>query len=238
METTQIRLLLERLLFFEPTIEECPANWQPLGEAEGRFIISGYDASGVVVSIAAPLSSGEDRLHSHGLTIGITTTDVSYAGIDGCCNSNTAANGFFDSTTNTTEISSGLPYIQLLTCVSQETTFNSSFPAGILLFNEISCPPNYNITYESSGRFIVGLPDNGIPGATFGSDSLPPGFTGNLEHDHTFEGSLALGSTGVGLASGCCGSGYAAASTYDYQGSTTDDAVDLPYIMIPLCAQL
>lgn len=191
--------------------------------------------------------------------------------MDGCCNNSPGPSGSYEIATNATESSSGLPYIQLLTCVSQAPTFNATLPTGSLLFNEISCPPGWNgnqlsflpflsffseaplpllltflflsfpwflVSYSSAGRFIVSLPSGGVAGATFGADSLEPGYTGNLIHDHQFEGQVELGSTGVGLASGCCGGGYAQSNIYYYQGTTGSDATNLPYIMIPMCVKL
>jgi hypothetical protein len=48
----------------------------------------------------------------------------------------------------------------------------------------------------------------GVPGATFGGASLRPGFSGDVTNHHTFGGTINTNSCGVGLASGCCGSGY------------------------------
>ena len=73
----------------------------------------------------------------------------------------------------TSPSSSNLPYIQLLTCVSINKTFEADFPVGAMLFNEISCPPGWNVSLTVSGRFPVALPVNGLPGATFGGPSLP-----------------------------------------------------------------
>jgi hypothetical protein len=67
---------------------------------------------------------------------------VSYAGVDGCCNGNPAANGEYTIAGNSSEASSGLPYIQLLTCLSQAPTFDAKFPGSTLLFNEVGCPPS------------------------------------------------------------------------------------------------
>jgi len=192
----------------------------------------------VITSSASPLTSGEDRLHSHSYSTAVVTTDVSYAGVDGCCNSNTAAAGTYNISGNGSLVSSGLPYIQLLTCVSQVPTFDSNFPPETMLFNEVSCPPNWNSSIEAPGRFLVALPNGAEAGATFGGASLKPGFTGNPDHHHSFEGSVGTNSCGVGLASGCCGGGYAGNGVYDYKDTSASAEIDLPYLSVPMCMQL
>jgi len=224
--------------FFDVSVKECPANWMPFDGAEGRFLIAGFASQGTLTSETDPLSSGEDRQHSHDFQITISTDDVSYVGSAGCCNSDVSGNGEFGSgVVGSDDSSTGLPYIQLLTCLAQEPTFQADFPPGALLFNEVLCPPGWTATFESAGRFIVGRPKGGVPGTTFGATSFVPGYIGNPVHDHQFSGSVGLGSAGVGLASGCCANGYAAAQTYDFQGTSTDDAVLLPYMALPMCAQ-
>lgn len=82
------------------------------------------------------------------------------------------------------------------------------------------------------------MPEGGVAGATFGGDSLAPGYESNPTHDHTYDGYVVLYSTGVGLVSGCCGNGYAQADAYVYTGTTETSAVDFPYIMVPMCSQV
>jgi len=113
----------------------------------------------------------------HAFSTNITTSDVSYAGVVGyallfmmmtahvspaaqlmhspslcitrCCNSGPTGNGVYPVQGNSNVNSSGLPYIQLLTCVNQEPTFDSSLPSGAMLFNEIACPPGELIWHYS-----------------------------------------------------------------------------------------
>jgi len=223
--------------YFSPTVTACPDQWTPFDTASGRFMIPGYDGDGIITSQSLPLSSGEDRIHGHIFNLTITTDDVSYEGIDGCCNDSPAASGTYVSDADADTISSGLPYLQLLTCVSQIPTFNSSFPPGTLLYNEVSCNSGWNATNDVAGRFLVALPENGVPGATFGTNSLRPGESDSPLHDHEFSGSFSTNSCGVGLASGCCGDGYAKNEQYYFNGQTSTDPVDLPYVSVPLCIQ-
>lgn len=221
--------------YFDPDVGGCPSNWNPMTDSNGRILVPGYEQGGTMQNNAVSLSSGEDREHNHNFSISFPVTDVSYAGAEGCCDSGPAAHEDLIVATTADSSSTGLPYVQLLTCVNQEPTFNHSFPADALTFTSISCPPGWDVVNEVSGRFLVALPANGAPGASFGGNSIPASSTENPQHHHHVEGSLTLPSVGVGLASGCCGSGYIGAGTYGFQGDTSLDSELLPYTMVPLC---
>jgi len=223
--------------YFDTNIVSCPVNWMPFQEGVGRFLLPGYYADGVLPSVAPPLKSGEDRLHSHTYLTNITTVDVSYVGAESCCDDGPSATGEYPVTGESSSASSGLPYVQLLTCVSQNATFDSKFPAETLLFNEVSCPPGWNVSLEAAGRLLVALPNGGEPGATFGGHSFPPKFTGNPQHTHWYSGTVTTQYCGVGLASGCCGSGYAGNGVYPYKDASYQQGIDLPFLNVPLCVQ-
>jgi hypothetical protein len=221
--------------YFDPDIGGCPTQWAPMKEADGRILVPGYAQGGSIPNSAPRLSSGEDRTHTHVFSIDFPTTDVSYVGAEGCCDSGPANHEDLNVAATADSVSTGLPYVQLLTCVSQAPTFNQTLPQDALVFNQISCPPGWDVVNEVSGRLLVGLPDNGSPGASFGGNSLNPSGLGNSFHNHGVEGSLTLPSVGVGLASGCCGDGYLGAGSYDYSGTTSQSTADLPYTFLPLC---
>ncbi|CUE64777.1 Hypothetical protein, putative [Bodo saltans] len=221
--------------YFDPDVGGCPDNWNPMVDSNGRILIPGYEQGGSMQNGAAPLASGEDRQHHHNFSISFPTTDVSYVGAEGCCDSGPAAHEDLVVASTADSTSTDLPYVQLLTCVNQVPTFNHSFPADALTFSTISCPPGWDVVNEVSGRFLVALPVGGSPGASFGGDSIPSASTENPTHNHHISGSLTLPSVGVGLASGCCGNGYIGAGTYGFQGHTSDDSELLPYTMVPLC---
>lgn len=224
--------------YFDSRLETCPANWKPLVGAAGRAIVPGYAGNGTTTSSSAALQSGEDRQHSHAFSIAVNVPDVSYAGIDGCCNDGPAPSGTYTLSSALENASTGLPYIQLLTCVSSIPSFSTSMPDGSLLFNQVACPPGMNASLEAAGRFPVALPVGGVPGATVGGDSLPPGSTSDISHAHQMNGTVTSSSCGVGLASGCCASGYAETGTYVYEGESEAEPCDFPYLMMPLCSSL
>ena len=225
------------IAFFDPSVGRCPPSFMPFTQGEGRSLIGGYEDTGVVVSQTAPLASGEDRTHSHTYSFGLKVNDVSYAGVDGCCNNELSGSGVKPISGSVAASSSNVPYIQLLACVSQAATFDSNFPPTTLIFNEVSCPPKFNLTLDGAGRFIISNPENGVPGATVGGKSISPGGTNDPTHTHDFSGTVTTRSCEVGLASGCCADGYAAQGTYDYETTTDDNAVAFPYVSVPLCVQ-
>jgi hypothetical protein len=91
---------------------------------------------------------------------------------------------------------------------------------------------------EAAGRFVVALGSGAEAGATFGGEAIGPGATDCPPHAHSWSGSVSPGSCGVGLASGCCGDGYAAAQTYHFQDVTVDDSASLPFLSVPMCIDL
>lgn len=223
--------------YFEPSVQVCPPSWRAMENAAGRFLIPAYERGGPYTNPAAPLKSGEDRKHSHSFSVDFPTQEVSYAGVKGCCNKNTAKYQTLTLAGTAETASTELPYVQLLTCVSQSPSFNVTLPLDAAVFSVISCPPGWYDVSTVSGRMLVALPDDGLPGASFGGRSIPPVSPVDPVHHHGINGTLHIPSAGVGLASGCCASGYAKSLTYGYNGWTRDTAMALPYAMVPLCAR-
>jgi len=131
--------------------------------------------------------------------------------------------------------SNNIPYVQLLTCVSQAPTFNVDLPSNAYIFTEVSCPPGYRISDLLAGRFLVSLPNGGTSGAVFGGPSLPQGTMIGNNHSHPFNTYFTTNSCEVGLASGCCGDGYAKDTQYMADGITSITDVHFPFIAVPIC---
>jgi len=221
-----------------PPNSTCPSGWITYLESAGRFLIPGYSYTGTVESQASPLISGEDRMHQHKFSTTFHTNNVEYVGIAGCCNSGPSADGTYPVNRMTDPSSTGIPYIQLLTCTSQAQTFDSKLPSGTLLFNQIACTSGWNVSIEAPGRFLVSLPQGAVPGASFGGKSLPPAFSAAINNSHDFMGSFDTKYCGVGLASGCCAHDYAGNAEYTFGGHSADASVDLPFLAVPQCLQL
>lgn len=108
-------------------------------------------------------------------------------------------------------------------------------PADAYLFRPtVGCPPGWELATTIGGRFVVALPYEGQAGATFGGNSIGADAT-QPTHTHTFLGEMTLPDTSIGLASGCCAGGYAATGTYPFEGTSSLDALGLPFLMTPFC---
>src|SRR5262249_23699589 len=153
------------------------------------------------------LANNEDRLHSHGFTGSIEVTSAEHAGIALSHNDNGPSDGTKTVSGGTSLAPSGIPYWQLL--MRRKTAFprNTNPTQGVqqyvvTFYNNTNCPTGWKPTPTTSGRFLVGLPDSGIPGTAFGGDPLTPAL--DPQHAHTVSGSVSTTSTGIELASGCC----------------------------------
>lgn len=228
--------------FFDPSIQQCPTNWTLFSESNGRFIVPGWEVKGTTTSDAPALSgSGTSPTHSHQINSTQNTidiSDVSYAGIAGCCNDNIGESGTVPVLGDTDSDSPNIPYIQLLTCISQENTLKTTnLPTSAHLFNTVGCPHGWNVDLTVAGRFLVALPAQGVAGAAFGGDSMPAHYTGPAGvHTHNFQGEFTTSDCEIGLISGCCADGYARNQQYSFEGITNSGNVNLPYLSTPFCS--
>jgi hypothetical protein len=222
---------------FEADTPGCPSNWTALKAAAGRTLLPGAEGTAPTPSDAPPLASQEDRAHVHTLEASILPDPTSFAGVDGCCNDSPSAQTTYPVAGETAPASSNVPYIQLLTCASEQESFAVAMPKGALLWSAgLSCPDGWELATPAVGRFLVALPANGEPGASFGGKSVPPG-TASPPHTHSFSGSVTLPATSIGLVSGCCADGYAAAGDAPFTGQSDNGATGFPYLQIALCQQ-
>lgn len=164
--------------------------------------------------------------------------DISYVGIDGCCNKAPAPAGTFPINGEAQGASAGIPYIQMLTCFTQENTFTTALPSASILFSPlIGCPTGWELADTLSGRFLVALPAGGQPGASFGGASIAPNATSVVGTVHTLAGNMSLPHDDIGLAAGCCGNGYALSGDAPFTGVTQFEEPGFPYIMVSACVQ-
>eukprot|EP00007_Cunea_sp_BSH-02190019_P006446 CAMPEP_0174238548 /NCGR_PEP_ID=MMETSP0417-20130205/11647_1 /TAXON_ID=242541 /ORGANISM="Mayorella sp, Strain BSH-02190019" /LENGTH=380 /DNA_ID=CAMNT_0015317393 /DNA_START=81 /DNA_END=1219 /DNA_ORIENTATION=- len=215
----------------------CPAHWQPLPEAQGRVLLPGTDRIGLLQSPHAPLASGQLPTHVHDFVATLNVSTQSYAGVDGCCNDELGEAGSYRLPSVASVASSNLPYIQLLTCINQNQTFDSALPVDTYLFSESGCAPGWNTSLELLGRFPVANPTLGLPGAAFGGSSLSPLETSAVNHTHLVSGTIELPDCEVGLISGCCSSGYAVTGPVHFLSTSAPAPVDIPFVWLPLCSQ-
>ncbi len=207
----------------------CPAGWAAEPTAVGRTIVPS-DAADAGQTDGVPLAPGEDRVHSHGITGSATTGSASFAGIVGCCNSGLSAAGTWDVTGTALPSSSGIPYVQLRACKKTTAIAYGSAPDSLIAFIDgVSCPTSWNSIADGLHRFIVGTPVGGSTGASFG------GAWGS-SHIHAVSADIPLPGHGIGLASGCCGGGFASAGTLGFNGTSDASTSAFPSVQRVACS--
>ncbi len=219
----------------------CPAGWSEFTDGLGRAVVpkigaAGDNPDGGGGSHGVALKSGEDRKHSHTVTSTVTLGDTEFVGVAGCCNNGPAATGTVPLTGTSTSDSSGLPYLQLLICKKTSTLppVPGTIPSGAMLFFDgDTCPDGWTQAAISQGRHLVGLPDGGIPGVTYGGAPLAAG--DDRTHAHGIGGTMTVNAHGIALASGCCADGYGSAGTYGLPASSDEGASGFPYINLLQC---
>lgn len=96
----------------------CPAGWVAASNVEGRIIIAVSDGKDVGVQVGMPLGDQEDRKHAHAYKGDLVLPAKSIAAADGANNEGAQAQSYsISGTTNAGP--SGLPFVQVTTCVKQ-----------------------------------------------------------------------------------------------------------------------
>ena len=97
--------------------DACPSGWQPDAVGAGRLMIATDDVTVVGRTVGTPLAPEEDRTHGH--AIDVTTVDLPYQSISAADGGNAqgAASGARPLAGEVAAAPSGLPFVQLTTCV-------------------------------------------------------------------------------------------------------------------------
>jgi hypothetical protein len=96
----------------------CPAGWIAASNVEGRLIVAVSDGKDVGVQVGMPLADQEDRMHSHAYKGDLGLAAKSIAAADGPNLEGAKAQTYSLSGT-TLAGPSGLPFVQVTTCVKQ-----------------------------------------------------------------------------------------------------------------------
>src|SRR5690606_26276331 len=120
-----------------------------------------------------------------------------------------ANDGTFNFAATTSAVAMNIPYAFLMVCRKAEDPEPAAAapPTGMFSYFDLnSCPTGWgNTTAEGDGRFVIGLPEGGENGATFGGAPVADGSLPT--HSHQAPGSISTSSTGItGVSSG--GGGY------------------------------
>ncbi len=206
----------------------CPAGWLAEPQAVGRTIVPG-DSTTAGQADGTPLAPGEDRKHTHDVKGSVSTSAVSFVGIASCCNAGLATSGTWDATGSALAASSGVPYVELLACRKSAGILVGDAPAGLVAFpGGLNCPAGWSAPATGLDRFVVATPNGGTTGATFGGTWAKP-------HSHGVKGDIILAAHGIGLASGCCGGGYAAAGNVGFSATSSDATATFPSLHSLAC---
>jgi hypothetical protein len=216
----------------------CPGGWEPLAMAKGRTVVPrvGSDPAGADPAVGEPLGDSEDRPHGHAVSASLDLPAVSYVGIAGEANHGVGRAGKTAVTAAASPVSAGLPYVQLLIChkTAEADPAQRPAPAGLLMFFLLpECPSGWVQAGLSQGRFLVGLPDTGTPGQTFGGPPLAP--SEKRAHRHELKGTIKTSSHGIALLSGGGAGGYARDDSHAYQIASEETSATLPYLQLLQC---
>lgn len=136
------------------------------------------------------------------------------------------------------------PYVQMLLCRKtqyEQSTAPLRVPQKILAYiNASACPSGWVTTPTGTGRFLVGLPENGTPNESFGADPLgKPG--DKAGHTHTINGTVDAGTQQVAEDKGCnstfglCSKHHGKPGDKDFSAESDSPASTLPYFAVNLC---
>ncbi len=231
----------DTVMFFNR--QSCPAGFSLMSGADGRFLVATPAGGDIGAAVGVALENREDRVHDHGLRTSIQIPESSVAALGGL-NFNHTKKGVYDSNAfgSTEPQSSGLPYIQLLVCRASfrlpppagQQVVGDSVPSGTFAYvNALACPSGWTRSGAHEGRFLLGLPDGGVPYETRGGPALAN--REERQHAHGFSGQVTIPSLDVALVSGCCYSDTGAHGTFGYAGITDPAGTGLPYLQLLGC---
>ncbi len=218
----------------------CPTGWVPYTAGDGRFLVPTVATAPGGLTAGTPLMPGEDRTHVHTVSASFALGSTSYVGVSGGGNGGVTSAATVMLMTQSDAASTGLPYVQLLTCRKNAAAVPrpTPLPRGLQMFFDMpACPAGWLQTAATQGRLLVGLPQGAPQDVTFGGPALSSGDAGAdvRTHTHPNTATLATTSHGIALASGCCGSGYGANGTYMSTMDTGASDTGLPYIELLSC---
>ncbi|MCA8967440.1 MAG: IPT/TIG domain-containing protein [Planctomycetes bacterium] len=216
---------------------DCPPGWQPVVDAEGRFLVGRTDGTEVGVTVGTPLAAGEDRTHGHGYATSVNVASTGIAVVTGCCNGSLGDAGSHPLSGSTDAAAAGPPRIYQLVCeraVEDPPPAHDDhpFPNGtVMLFDREGCPDGFELMGEADGRFLVPTPTGGTVGQTVGT---PLASGEDRGHAHSFSASITVPQNSI-AALGGGNNNHAKKGTYGFSGTTNGSASGVPYLQLLVC---
>ncbi len=222
------------VMFF--TAGACPEGWAAYMPADGRTVVPAAAAGGAVRGVA--LRNGEDPVHTHRVMGSFGFPEVRYVGANGGGNNGLGPSGSVSFAVDSAPASANVPYVQLMVCrkVAEARSYARPLPSGMLtFFAGERCPAGFSQAPGTTGRVLVGTPEGGTQGATWGG--LPLHTVEAARHTHTTMVSTTTRSHGIALLSGCCGGGYAGNGTYNATLTSGEAEPAFPTITLLQCVK-
>ncbi|MCB9727635.1 MAG: hypothetical protein H6746_04010 [Deltaproteobacteria bacterium] len=213
----------------------CPAGWERVEAAEGRLVKGTVDPLQVGVTAGAPLTGTTPPVHSHAFTTELVVGSTGIAGVTGCCTGGVGESGSNPLSGTTGPAPDGMPAVYEVLCralPSLEVAQAHPFPEGaVVFFDASSCPTGFLAMPEAEGRFIVGTPPGGTPGATVGE----PLSNGELRvHAHVITSSINVNEKSI-AALGGGNKELAAKGAHGFTAQSAQSASGWPYVQYLAC---
>lgn len=200
------------------------------------------DGNHSTLSVGEALSDAEDRSHDHGTWTAEFVMESRKLAALGGKNTQGAAHGTYELTNGAySDVTSGLPFTQLLLCTLDEGS-TVVIPYGTIAFFNTTgeCPETWEPYEQVDGRFLVPRYDESSP-SNSAHDALTAGDA--LSHTHTYDFSTTVvkdNEVDYVLLETCCNDDGADAQDYEMTGTSNsvDDAGALPYYSMLTCLSL
>lgn len=214
----------------------CPAGYEPLEEATGRFLL-GANSNVLGTSSAAPFGHLEDPTHVHIVSGNVQTRKQGIVGA-------TTSSGNFarpeDPAVNvsTTAATLGLSYVELRVCRKMvgAAAGAPALPQGTVVpFVSDACPDGFVPYAAANGRFVAGLPAGGTNATSHGGAPMTSGES--FSHQHTYNGQIELLDEFFALATNG-DADYTDDGTHDFTLPASSVSTTLPFVRLLYCEKL
>lgn len=219
---------------------DCPANWVPLQEAQGRILVPS-NVSGVYPSQDPPVIPGQPFSHRHPYSV--TWQPASQPVEASIYNQDTESTA--DPVTVTDKTSAGedygLPYYSALTCTAQVGNYTTNAPDFMVIFTTSAiCPTNwFPIGRAFSGHIPIAVTDNGTPNFPLGNVTngiIPPASSNFIaNHSHNFVVAFNTHYTAYEGTTGPYPNYWAQADFITIPSVTGDADAGIPYVSVLAC---
>ena len=213
----------------------CPFDWSVYPEAAGRIIIAASAGLPSGTTIGEPLSSGEDRVHTHDLSASVTITALQYFAPEGGPNGTMTQPMPYSFSWTSDPTPAGVPYRQLLVCkkVGEPKAATSPLPPKLHTYFELdACPSGWKPATGTIGRILVGLPMGGAADMSMGGEPILT--SAQRTHTHAFSSTLTTTPWGV-LAPLGIGAFFGQDGSYPFSGESEPAEIGVPMISLLHC---